>query len=153
MTQADIDRRMEELGLKIYTTTGLREDPKLRAIIDSDSERGGGGKSKAAANRNGKEPSLQTTMLLAKAVREKQKDVEQRPNFRKCPRTPRRAHTTDADSCGWSCNTGTFMSEIPNAGPDDPMRHECVPCVGNCMPGLYLLGACPAVGAVHVASS
>ena len=37
------------------------------------------------------------------------------------------------------------MNEIPNAAPDNPVQHECVPCIGNCMPGFYLDGACPAV--------
>ena len=40
---------------------------------------------------------------------------------------------------------GTYMNEIPNAASDDPVQHECVPCIGNCMPGFYLEGACPAV--------
>ena len=138
MTQREIDRRMEDLGLKIYTTTGL-DDPSLRAVADGKKAQ----KSKRAGLRWA-DPDLRKTMLLARAVREQQRAAEPTPDFRRCPQTPRRAHLTDLESCAWSCNTGTYTNDIPNLAPDAVVRAECVPCAGNCLPGEYLVGACPA---------
>jgi hypothetical protein len=92
MSKTEIDKRMADLGLKVYQTSSTENDEVddvPRAVI----------KPKAITiTRN---PDLRMTMLLAKAVREQQRKQEPKPDLRLCPRTPLRAHVTDAIDCAW----------------------------------------------------